>query len=211
MDPFIQAAKRNLYCTITQCGNNASNFAERMRNLGRYHARGAHKWNGGQCDFHPTVVCSCCECCSPEELKCDGKEYTSTNVLRCELHALAYEIECCHRADQASEVIDPDLGHGHSNLCESTFSVLTKFRPKDTNLHVHRLHYQVSTNLGLIQSSMSYLYGKRGSAYHWALDLYRRIGLPELEGMREIVSLLMYIALYFYGAFLFLLSVSARQ
>ena len=85
--------------------------------------------------------------------------------------------------------------------------MLTKFRPKDTNLYW--LHYQVSTNLGLIQSSMSYLYGKRGSAYHWALDLYRRIGLAELDGMREIVSLLMYIALHFYGAFpFFVFSVS---
>ena len=33
---FIQAAKLNLYCAITQCGNNALSFAERMSNLGRY-------------------------------------------------------------------------------------------------------------------------------------------------------------------------------
>ena len=154
-------------------------------------------------------MCSCGECRSTEELKCDGKEYTSRNVLRCDFHALAYEIECGHWADQASEVIDPDIGRGHSNLCESTFSILTKFRPKDTNLH--RMHYQLSTNLGLIQSSMSYLYGKRGSAYHWALELYRRIDFTELDGMREIVSLLMYIELHFYGAFTFLFPVSARQ
>ena len=187
-DSFIQGAKRNLYCAITQAKNSAEDFAKRMRNLGRYHARGIHEWEEGKCDFHPLVVCSCGECSSPEELKCKGKAYTSKNVLRCELHALVYEIECYHRANQASEVIDPDLGRGHSNLCESTFSVLTKFRPKDTNLH--RMHYQMSTNLGLIQSNMSYLYKKRGSTYHWALDLYKRIGLPELEGMREIVSML---------------------
>ena len=41
-DSFIQAAKRNLYCAITQCGNNASRFAERMHNLDWYHARGTH-------------------------------------------------------------------------------------------------------------------------------------------------------------------------
>lgn len=185
-DSFIQGAKRNLYCAITQAKNSAEDFAKRMRNLGKYHARGIHEWEEGKCDFHPLIVCSCGEC-SPEELKCDGKAYTSRNVLRCELHALVYEIECYHRANQASEVIDPDLGRGHSNLCECTFSVLTKFRPKDTNLH--RMHYQTSTNLGLIQSNMSYLYKKHGSSYHWALDLYKRVGLPELEGMREIVSI----------------------
>lgn len=184
---FIQAAKRNLFCAITQSCNSASLFAERMRNLGKYHARGVHRWDGGQCDFHPLIVCSCGTCPSADELKCDGKEYVSKNVLHCELHALAYEIECCHRAEQAHEIIDPELGRGHSNLCESTFSVLAKFRPKDTNLH--RLHYQASTNLGLIQSNMTYLYGKRGSDYHWALDLYKRMGLPELEGMRDLVSL----------------------
>ena len=67
-----------------------------------------------------------------------------------------------------------------------TFSVLAKFRPKDTNLQ--RLHYQTSTNLGLIQSNMTYLHRKRGVDYHWALDLYRRMGIPELEGMRDLVS-----------------------
>ena len=110
----------------------------------------------------------------------------SKNVLRCELHALAYKIECCHRAKQAHEVIDPQLGRGHSNLCESTFSVLTKFHPKDT--HLHRLHYQASTNLGLIQSNMTYLFEKRGSGHHWVIDLYKRMGLPLLENMEEIVS-----------------------
>lgn len=106
-----------------------------------------------------------------------------------ECASLRIEIECDHRAEQAAEVIDPDLGRGHSNLCESTFSVLTKFRPKDTNLH--RMHYQASTNLRLIQSNMTYLFEKRGSEYHWATDLYERMGLPQLEGIKEIVSLTM--------------------
>lgn len=188
-DAFVQSAKCNLFCAITQCENSASNFAEHMHNLGRYHARGIHQWDGGQCDFHPLLVCSCGKCTSSDELQCAGKEYVSKSVLRCEFHALAYEIECDHRAEQAAEVIDPDLGRGHSNLCESTLSVLTKFRPKDTNLH--RMHYQASTNLGLIQSNMTYLFKKRGSEYHWATDLYERMGLPQLEGIKEIVSLTM--------------------
>ena len=50
------------------------------------------------------------------------------------MHALAYEIECNRTADNAAEIIDPDLGRGHSNACEATFSVFTKFRPKDVVL-----------------------------------------------------------------------------
>ena len=131
-------------------------------------------------------VCSCGTSLFAERFKCDRKPYVSKNILQCELHALAYEIECEHRAEQAQEVIDPEIGCGHSNLCESTFSVLTKFHPKNTNLH--RLRYQTSTNLGLIQSNMTYLHRKHGVDYHWALDLYRRMGIPELEGMRDPVS-----------------------
>ena len=185
-DGFIEAAKRNLFCAISQCGNSSSLFAERMETLGKYHARGIHQWDGGQCHFHPLLVCSCGECLDGEELKCNGKAYMSRNFLHCDLHSLGYEIECHHRAEHAEEIIDPELGRGHSNLCEATFSVVTKFRPKDTDLH--QLHYQTSTNLGLIQSNMTYLYERRGSSYHWILHLYRRMGLPELDGLKEFVS-----------------------
>ena len=94
-DAFIESARRNLFCAITQCGNNATTFDERMRDLGRYHARGIHKWDGGQCDFHPLLVCSCGKC-EKDDIKCPGKEYQSAHVLTCPLHALAYEIECNH-------------------------------------------------------------------------------------------------------------------
>lgn len=33
-DGFIEAARRNLYCAITQCGNSAETFAQCMRDLG---------------------------------------------------------------------------------------------------------------------------------------------------------------------------------
>ena len=189
-DAFIESAKRNLFCAISQCGNDPGLFAERLQNLGKYHARGIHQWTDGCCDFHPLMVCSCGNCASDEEYTCEGKAYVSRNVLRCPLHSLVYEIECNYRAGQADEIIDPELGHGHSNLCEATFSVVAKFRPKDTNLH--RLHYQASTNFGRIQSSMTYLFQKRGKEYHWILDLYRRMGLPELHGMKEFVCLHVY-------------------
>ena len=41
--------------------------------------------------------------------------------------------------------------------------------PKNSNLA--RLHYQVSTNIGLIQGCMTYLFTKCGPRYHWILDI----------------------------------------
>lgn len=85
-----------------------------------------------------------------------------------------------------NSVIDPELGKGHSNLPETTFSVLTKFRAKDTNLH--QKHYQASTNLGLIQGNMSWLYKEKGAQYHWIVDLYSQMGLQILSRIQEMVS-----------------------
>ena len=65
---------------------------------------------------------------------------------------------------KANEVIDPVMGKAHSILPESKFSVLTKFSPKDTNLH--QMNYEVSTNMGLCQSNMTYLINCKGSTYH---------------------------------------------
>ena len=180
-DVFIQSAQRNLFCAISQCENNSAAFATRMRELGRYHSRDIHQWEGGECDFHAHVLCSCGNC--EDSLSCDGKPYHTSHVLSCPLHALAYEIECSHRANHAEEIIDPELGKGHSNACEATFTVFPKFRPKDVALQ--RLHYQASTNLALIQSSMTYLFRKRGPDYHWMPDLFQRMGLPLLDGMKE--------------------------
>jgi len=71
-------------------------------------------------------------------------------------------------------------------LPEATFSVLPKFRAKDTNLH--QKHYQASTDLGLIQANMSWLYKDEGARYHWIVDSYSRMGLPVLSGLQEMVS-----------------------
>ena len=126
---FIQAAKRNLYCAIMQCGNNVSSFAERMHNFSRYHARGTHKWSGGQCNLHPLVACSCGECRSTEELKCNGKKRymyvkecsslrPSRSCIQDWVLSLGWPSQCSIR---------PWFWRGHRNACESTFSVLTKF------------------------------------------------------------------------------------
>ena len=116
-------------------------------------------------------------------MTCDGKLYATKSPLTCPLHALAYEIECDERASHAHDLVHPVLGRGHSNLPEASHNVLVRFRSK--NLHLHRLHYITSTNLGLCQSNMTWLTGKRGIQYHWLLDLFRRLKLPLFDGMEE--------------------------
>ena len=39
--------------------------------------------------------------------------------------------------------------------------------------------------MGLCQSNMAWLTGKRGVQYHWLLDLFRRLKLPLLDGMED--------------------------
>jgi hypothetical protein len=142
--------------------------------------------------FHPLVKCSCKKCDVDEngfcpDMKCSGEPYHSAHVLKCDFHGLLYEIECAHRAKDAEKVIDPELGKGHSNLPESSFSVLTKFRAKDINLH--QVHYQASTNLGLLQSCMTWCYKVKGAEYHWILELYSRMGLPIIDGIQAMVCI----------------------
>ena len=97
-------------------------------------------------------------------MKCQGQPCRSAHSLKCLFHGLAYEIERAERAKNAKSVIHPELGKGHSNLPGATFSVLTKFMAKDTNLH--QKHYQASTNLGLLQANMSWLFKEKGAQYH---------------------------------------------
>ena len=151
---FNQRAKRNHYCALVHVGKDHEKYRERMLALGRYHCRDIHQWEGGSFSFQLLTKCSCKGCTIDaegvfEELKCPGKPYHSVHVLKCDCHALAYQIECTQRAKEAETVIDPGLEKGRSNLSESTFSVLAKFRAKDVNLR--QKHYQASTNLGLIQ------------------------------------------------------------
>jgi len=44
---------------------------------------------------------------------------------------MAYRLECEKRAKDSEAVIYPELGRGHSNLCEKHFKVLSQFRAKE--------------------------------------------------------------------------------
>lgn len=49
--------------------------------------------------------------------------FWGVNELKCEFHALTCEMKCAKRAKVTDKVIDPEVGKGHSNLSESSFSV----------------------------------------------------------------------------------------
>ena len=259
-DDFLSAAKRNHFSALKQSGNSPSEYARRMRILGKYHSRDIHQWTSEdgeqeECGFHPLLVCSCGKCkdkcasetaantesgaddnseesdgsevggrecdesndgdsesdeeteenedsredsddktdesedsCEEEEddITCPGKAYYTRQPLTCKLHALLYEIECDRVAGKAEEVIDVEMGRGHSNLPESKFNVLTRFRSKNVNLH--QVHYEFSTNCGLCQSNMTFMYLEEGLEYHWMRELLSFMGLPIPDGLDEIWS-----------------------
>ena len=52
--------------------------------LGKYHARNIHSWEGGSCDFHSEKRCTCGNC-EEDEVECEGREYATKNPLTCPL------------------------------------------------------------------------------------------------------------------------------
>ena len=102
---FIQSAKRNHYCALVHAGTDPDKYRHTMLTLGKYHSRDIHEWEGGSCSFHPLVKCVCKQCDvdghgdGMGKVTCSGEPYHSAHVLKCELHRLAYEIECAHIAE----------------------------------------------------------------------------------------------------------------
>ena len=182
---FIKGARTNFfYCLLHgDATKNPKAFASRLTVLGKYHARDIHSWeHDGKCDFHSDISCTCGNC-EDDQVLCSGQEYHTKLPLTCPFHSLAFEIECDSRASQAEQIIHPELGRGHSNYPEASHNVLIQFWSKDKNLQ--RVHYIVSTNLGLLQANMSWLGIKRGHSYHWILDLFSRLKLPIFDGMAD--------------------------
>ena len=109
-----------------------------------------HEWENGKCFFHDLIVCNCGKC-NNSDITCEGKPY-QTNILSWPFHSLAYEIACEAVIAKSKQIIH-ELGHCYTSMLESSHNVLLQFRTK--NLNLQRLHYYVSTSLGLIQSNMS--------------------------------------------------------
>ena len=147
------------------------------------HACDEHKWDGGKCTFHELKVCSCGKCEDDADLKCDGKDYHTRQILKCPMRSLAYKIECHQRASMSKQLVHPILKRGHSNWLEASHNVFIRFRPK--HIHLERLHYILSTELALLQSNMTYMYRKRGPQYHWVVELFRHLKLPVNDGVHR--------------------------
>ena len=191
-DKFIRLARSRFFRALCDAGNDPAKFISRLTAL-YHHARDIHAWEVTDgdatvtqtCDFHPMFVCSCGNC-KKGELTCLGKPYKTTHVISCPFHGLFYQIECERRAERACDVIHPVFGRGHTNSIETANYVLTVFRPK--SWHLTRLHYELSTNLGLLQSNMNYMNRVSGMSYHWLSDLYQRLQLPLLDGMEAVLK-----------------------
>ena len=95
---------------------------------------------------------------------------------------------CHHCSTQANKLIHAKLGKVNTNVLEASHNVFIRFRSKDWN--ITRLHYEVSTNLGLIQSCMTQIFKKWGPDYHWVVDVLTRMGLPVLSGVPAILKML---------------------
>lgn len=133
-DAFIKGAHINHFCVLQQC-KDSEQYAKRLRELSQYHCRDIHEWNGGSCDFHSQLICTCGSCGEDEDLNCEGSPYKTKCPLSCEFHRLSFRTECEKRAEEAASVIHPELGRGHSNLCEAHFTVLPQFRAKEQSLN----------------------------------------------------------------------------
>ena len=184
-EQFIEKARNNFSLILSQ-SESAEMFAAKIKAMAK-HACDVHEWDDGSCDFHSQRVCSCNSCEDKEKFECEGQDYHTRLKLTCPFHSLAYEIECNYRAQMAEQVVHPILKRGHSNWLEASHNVLIRFRPKHINLE--RLHYELSTDLGLLQSNMTYMYEKHGPQYHWIPELYRRLRLPVYDGIQQALVL----------------------
>ena len=195
-DAFVKRAKRNLVQILNNVGTDVVKFQQDIRNLAKYHACNVHEWteydpmtNGvikRQCNFHPLRVCSCDGKCPADSLQCSGKPYRPHIVLTCPLHTMLYQQECHRLSNLAPTVIHPVLGKGSTNVVEMSHSVLTRFRAKDWN--IEKLHYTVSTDMGLIQTNMPWCYETCGPEYHWITDLYERMNIPIFGDLPEVMK-----------------------
>ena len=112
-DTFAFSARAKYIAASNDAGTDPQKFVSRLKMLA-HHARNEDEWEGGQCDFHSIRLCTSGQCEQPA-VHCEGKMYTTTNVLTCPFHSLAYEIELGERAKQADELIHTKLGKGHTN------------------------------------------------------------------------------------------------
>ena len=80
---FLKEARTNFYYCLVQAGTDPQALASSLNDLGRYHARNVHSWEGGHCDFHQSLSCTCGNCNKDGEVQCEGREYHTKNPFPC--------------------------------------------------------------------------------------------------------------------------------
>lgn len=88
-DSFTKCARINHFRCLQQC-QNPTEYATRLRNLSNYHVRDIHEWEDGNCDFHPSKICTCKMCDGDEDPECECSPYKTKHPLSCEYHWLVY-------------------------------------------------------------------------------------------------------------------------
>ena len=68
-----------------------------------------------------------------------------------------------------------------SSYPKASYNVLIRFWSKHKNVALNN----VSTNLGMLQTNMSWLGKKHGQSYHWVLDLFLNLILPNFDSMLD--------------------------
>ena len=65
--------EESFFSALDNAGKDPEALKERIKML-THHVCDEHEWDGGQCDFHKHIVCSCGEC-KGDEITCAGKRY----------------------------------------------------------------------------------------------------------------------------------------
>ena len=65
-DDFVRKAAACFKQSLSSAGMDSRAFADNLMNVATKHYRGIHEWDGGHCDFHRLMVCSCGSCSDPD-------------------------------------------------------------------------------------------------------------------------------------------------
>ena len=179
-EAFLKQAKINHFCCLSQA-KSPEQYAQTLRDLGMYHARDVHSWEGGSCSFHSPRKCACGKCEAGTELLCAGELYKSKNRLTCPFHALCYQVVLSDIADDAKQIVHTVMLRGNSNGCESKFNVVTRYRSKDKALE--QRSYQLYTDIGLLQANITWARNAWGGDYHWMVALLSKFDITPTPAM----------------------------
>ena len=144
------------------------NALKRRIEMLSHHVCDEHEWEGGGCDFHSLVQCNCGKCTDGNS---NGKKYKTRYKLKCQYHWLT-KLNC---------IIEVNRQNG---LFPRNSVEATQIRLRKKSWNIQRVHYHTSTNLGLLESNLTFMHSIRGIQYHWLPELYAEFELPDVDGVK---------------------------